>query len=154
MYTEQITQRIALGAGIPPQTLNNAIANTDAIDMSKSKRAMFVLSIGAITGSISAWLQESAATGSGWPSNGAAGAFTQANGVGLSLTALTSSNTEYTFEVRADQLSPGKQYVRLQIKETASSNALVSVAAWADEGIHEPNSLNNATAVTTQNVVA
>ena len=62
---------------------------------------------------------------------------------------------DHTFEVRADQLTPGKRYVRLQVKETAGSATIVSVVAFGDEGNHKPNNANNnTTAVVTQNVVA
>ena len=77
MYNETITQRLALGNGVPPQVLNNAILNSDGVDLQKSKRAFFILSIGAVTGggSISAWLQESA-DNSTWTANDTAGSFT------------------------------------------------------------------------------
>jgi hypothetical protein len=155
VYSEQITQRIALGAGIPPQTLNNNRLSTDAVDMSKAHRAFFVLSIGAITGSISAWLQESA-DNSSWTANDTAGAFSNSGAANVSQTGLTTANNEATFEVRADQLTAGKRYVRLQIKEVNSSNALVCVVCWSDEGNHKPNNSNNATAIPSanQNVVA
>jgi hypothetical protein len=39
MYTETITQRLALGAGIPPQSANNSTLNTDAINLQESHRA-------------------------------------------------------------------------------------------------------------------
>jgi hypothetical protein len=152
MYMETITQRMALGAGVAPQTLNNARLNSDAVDMLKSKRAMFILSIGAITGSISAWLQESA-DNSTWTANDTAGAFSGGAGGNTSQTGLTTANKLYTFECRADNLTSGKRYVRLQIKEVNSSNALVTVTAFGDEGNAKPNNANNASAVTTQNVV-
>jgi hypothetical protein len=44
--------------------------------------------------------------------------------------------------------------VRLQIKETGSQNVLVTVIAFGDEGNAKPNNANNASAVTTQNVVS
>ena len=64
--------------GIVPQTLNNARLNSDGIDMQQSRRAMFVLSIGAVTGggSINAYLQESA-DNSSWTANDTAGALLQ-----------------------------------------------------------------------------
>lgn len=157
MMTETLTQRLALGAGVPPQTLNNAILNSDAVDMLKSGRAFFLLSVGANAGSLSAWLQESADNAT-WTANATAGSFSgqsgSSSGANTSQTGITAANGEYTFEVRADQLSTGKRYCRLQIKETSGANVLVSVAAWGDEGTHKPNNANNATAVTTQNVVA
>jgi hypothetical protein len=155
MYSETITQRLALMNGIAPQTLNNAILNSDGIDMQKSRRAFFILSIGAVTngGSISAWLQESA-DNSTWTANGQAGAFSNSGGSNVSQTGLTTANQETTFEVRTDQLTTGKRYVRLQIKETGSQNVLVAVAAYGDEGVHKPNNVNNGANVGTQNVVS
>jgi hypothetical protein len=155
MYTEQITQRLALSNGIAPQTLNNARLNSDAVDMQKSRRAIFILQIGAVTGggSISAWLQESA-DNSTWTANDTAGSFSNSGGNNVSQTGLTTSNKTYTFEVRASQLTTGKRYVRLQIKETGSQNVLVTVVGFGDEGVEKPNNANNGTAVTTQNVIS
>jgi hypothetical protein len=155
MYNETITQRLALGNGVPPQVLNNAILNSDGVDLQKSKRAFFILSVGAVTGggSISAWLQESA-DNSTWTANGQAGAFGNSGGSNVSQTGITTANTEYTFEVRTDQLTTGKRYVRLQIKETGSQNVYVTVAAYGDEANNKPGNANNAANVNTQNVVS
>src|SRR5437660_2235274 len=134
MQTEQITQRIALMNGIAPQTLNNARLSSDGVDLAQSRRAFFVLTMGAVTGggSISAWLQESA-DNSSWTANDTAGAFSNSGAANVSQTGLTTSNKLYSFEVRADQLTTGKRYVRLQIKETGSQNVLVTVAAFGDD---------------------
>ena len=153
MYTETLTQRLALMNGIAPQTLNNARLNSDGIDMQLSHKAMFILSIGANAGSISAWLQESA-DNSSWTANDTAGAFANSGAANVSQTGLTTANKEYTFEVRADQLTTGKRYVRLQIKEVNVQNVLVAVTTYGDEGVHKPNNANNGANVATQNVVA
>src|SRR5262249_1690467 len=153
MYTETLTQRLALGNGIAPQTLNNARLSSDGIDLARSKRAIFLLSIGSNSGSISAWLQESA-DNSSWTANDTAGAFSGSGGSNVSQTGLTTANKVYTFEVRADQLTAGKRYVRLQIKEVNSANVLVAVVAFGDEGNTKPNNANNAGNVSTQNVVS
>jgi hypothetical protein len=155
MYMERLTEALALYAGIPPQTLNNARLSSDGIDMQKSKRALFTLSIGAVTGggSISAWLQESA-DNSTWTANDTAGAFSNSGALNVSQTGLTAANKETTFEVRFDQLTTGKRYVRLQIKETGAQNVLVAVVAQGGEGVQKPNNQFNAAAVATQNVVA
>ena len=155
MYTETLTQRLALMNGIAPQQLNNNRLSTDGIDMEMSRRAFFVLSVGAVTGggSISAWLQESA-DNSTWTANDTAGSFSNSAGNNVSQTGLTTANKIVTFEVRAGQLTTGKRYVRLQIKETGSQNVLVAVAAFGDEGIHKPNNANNGANVGTQNVVS
>ncbi len=155
MQTEQITQRLALMNGIAPQTLNNARLNSDGIDMQQSRRAFFVLSIGAVVGggSINAYLQESA-DNSSWTANDTAGSFSNSGAGNVSQTGLTTATKETTFEVNASQLTNGKRYVRLQIKETGSQNVLVAVTAFGDEGMHKPNNLNNGANVATQNVVS
>src|SRR6266851_3895009 len=152
MYTEQITQRLGLAAGIAPQQLNNARLNSDGIDVSKFKRIFFVLSIGANAGSISAWLQESA-DNSSWTANDTAGAFSGGAGGNTSLTGLVSANKIYTFEARADNITAGKRYVRLQIKEVNSANVQVCVVSYGDEADAKPGNAQNASAVTTQQVV-
>jgi hypothetical protein len=154
MYTEQITERLALGAGVPPQTVNNAAVNTDSVDMQKSRRAFFLVSFGAtVGGTVTLSLQESA-DNSTWQANGSAGAFSNSGGANVQQTlAAPTANSEYTFEVRAGQLSPGKRYVRLNINVSANNN-LLAAAAWGDEGNHKRNNFNNAAAVLTQNVVA
>jgi hypothetical protein len=155
MYTETLTQRQGIANGIPPQVLNNAILNSNGIDMSKFRRAQFTLYIGAVTGggSINCDLQESA-DNSTWTANGTAGAFSNSGGANVSQTGLTTANQITTFEVNQSQLTTGKRYVRLQIKETGSQNVYVSVDATGDECEHKPGNLNNGTAVGTQNVVA
>jgi hypothetical protein len=158
MYQEQVTQALSLANGIPPQVLNNAILNTDGIDLDGvqgCKRAFFTLSIGAVTGggSISAWLQESA-DNSSWTANGQAGAFSNSGGNNVSQTGLTTANQETTFEVRSDQLTPGKRYVRLQIKETGSQNVNVCVVAFGAEAAHKPANKTLGANVGTQNVVS
>jgi hypothetical protein len=152
---EQITQSMALAAGIPPQTLNNARLNSDGIDMLYSKRAIFILSIGAVTGggSINWYLQESA-DNSSWTANDTAGSFSNSGGTNTSVTGLTTANKVYTVEVKDSQLTTGKRYVRLQIKETGSQNVLVAVVGFGAEGVHKPDNAQNASAVTTQSVVA
>lgn len=153
MYTEQITQRLALAAGVAPVSLSNARTSTDGIDMQASRRAFFIVSIGASVGSWSAWLQEDSVSNFANSSNDTAGAFSGSGGTNVSLTAQTTASKEYTFEVRDEDLSPGKRYVRLQLKENNVGATLISCTAFGDEGIHKPNNANNASAVQTQKVV-
>jgi hypothetical protein len=154
MFTETITQRLGLAAGVAPQVLNNSTLNSDGVDLSKFKRAFLILSIGANAGSISAWLQEDSVSSFANTTNGQAGSFSNSGGNSVSQTGLTTANKEYTFEVRTDQLSTGKRYVRLQIKEVNSQNVNVCITAFGDEADAKPGNANNASAVTTQNVVS
>ena len=152
MYTEQLTQRLALANGIAPQTLNKARRSSDGIDMQASRRAIFVLSLGANAGSINWYLQESA-DNSTWTTNDTAGAFSGSGGTNTSATGLTAANKEYTVECRDEDLTAGKRYVRLQIKETNVGVANVAVVAFGDEAVHKPGKANNAANVSTQSVV-
>jgi hypothetical protein len=154
MYTESITQRLALAAGLAPATYNGTNQNTDAVDMTKSKKAFFIVTFGAtVGGTVVLSLQEDDGTGT-WSGNGVAGAFSQSGGLNVQQSlAPPVAGKEYTFEVRADQLSPGKKQVRLNTTVTANNN-LMAVVAFGDEGIHKPNFVNNAGAVSTQNQVA
>jgi hypothetical protein len=122
--------------------------------MQQSKRAFFILYMGAVTGggSINWYLQESA-DNSTWTANDTAGAFSGGAGGNTSATGLTTANKETTVECRQDNLTAGKRYVRLQVKETGSQNVNVAVIAFGDEGDHKPNNANNGANVATQNVV-
>jgi hypothetical protein len=144
MYSEQITQRLAISNGIPPQTINNATVTTNAVDLQLAHRAFFALYLGSLTGgaSINAKLRESS-DNSSW---------SDLAGSNVSIIAKTASNKIETFEVRADQLT--KRYVQLSVSETAGQNALVACVAFSDEGIHKPNNVNNGSQVDTQSVVA
>jgi hypothetical protein len=143
MMTEQLTQALSLANPIHPQVLNNATLNTAGIDMQQTRRAFFVLDIGAVVngGSINAKLQESADNTS----------WSDLAGANVSITAKTTASKLETFEVRAGQLS--KRYVRLQVAETGGQNVYVCAQAIGGQGIHKPNSANNGTAVDTQSVV-
>jgi hypothetical protein len=144
MYTEQITQRLGIATPIHPQLLNNGTLNSGAVDMSVFHRAFFAMDLGAITngGSITATLQESNDLSS-WSSLA---------GSNVSMSAVTTASKVYTFEARSDQMS--KRYLRLSVQETGGQNVNVCVLAWGDEAAHKPGSAQNATAVSTQNVVS
>ncbi len=156
MYTETVTHRQAISNGVPPQQLNGTRAFTNSIDMAKCHRAFFTIYIGTVTsGSISAWLQESSDNFvTDVPSNDTASACSMSSGNNVSSTGNTTTNSIITFEVRADQLTPGKRYTRLEVKEVNSSATYVTVIAVGEEGNHKPNNLNNGGAVVQQNVVS
>ena len=144
MYTETITQRLALGNGIAPQVINNVILNTPGLDLSLARRAFFHVSVGAVVngGSLTCTLQESTDNAT----------WTNLAGTNVSQAGLTQANKITTFEARADQLS--KRYLRLAVQETGAQNVNVAVACWTDEAAHKPNSVANGANVATQNVVS
>jgi len=153
MYMEQITERIGLNNGIAPQTLNNGFLNSDYVDLSKFKRALFILTIGANAGSVQYYLQEDSVTNFANSTNGVAGSFSNSGGNNVSRTGLTAASKIYTIEVRADQLSAGKRYVRLNVKENNVGNATLAVVGYGDDADSKKGSANNGTAVTNQDVV-
>ena len=145
MYTEQVTQSAALAAAIAPQTLNNANVKTGSVDMSNSKRAFFVVEVGAVTGGGSLILQliEDTAANLGTATNLAGNNVSQVT---------TTANKQITFEARNDQMT--KRYLGLKITETCSQNVLVAAVAIGMEADRKPNSANNDATVQTQNIVS
>jgi hypothetical protein len=154
VYTETITQRLGLGAGVAPIQANNQALNTDAVDMSLFKRAFFEVQFGAtVGGTVTLSLQESADNVS-YPAAGTASPFSGSGGTNVQQAlAPPVAGKLYTFEVRADQLSAGKRYVRLNANVSANNN-LIAITAFGDEAVHKPGNVNNNTNVATQNVVA
>jgi hypothetical protein len=146
MYTEQITQAMAIGPAVPPQVINNTNKTAGGVDMSLSRRAIFLLEIGAVAagGSINAQLVEDTQASLATATNLA--------GSNTSLTGLTTANKQYTFEARAGQMT--KRYLGLKITETGSQNVNVCVVPIGMEGIHKPDNANNDASVATQNVVS
>jgi hypothetical protein len=149
VFTEQLTQRYAIGQPIFPQTANNNTKQTLAIDLEFSRRAFFLLMIGNVTagGSINAKLQDSS-DNSVW-ADLATDAPTLNN---ISLTGLTTTGRQYTFEVKASQVP--KRYVRLSVTETGGFNVIVACACWGEEGNHKPDNAQNDASVITQQVAS
>jgi hypothetical protein len=114
--------------------------------MSVSRRAIFILEIGAVVGggSINAQLVEDTQASLATATNLA--------GSNTSLTGLTTANKQYTFEARAGQMT--KRYLGLKITETGVQNVNVCVVAIGMEGVHKPDNANNDASVVTQNVVS
>ena len=146
MYTEQITQAMVIGLSVNPQVINNASKLAGGVDMSLSRRAIFILEIGAVTGggSINAQLVEDV--------NQNLSTATNLAGNNTSLTGLTTANKQYTFEARAGQMT--KRYLGLKITETGVQNVTVTVIGFGDEAGHKPGNANNDASVVTQNVVS
>jgi hypothetical protein len=139
MYTEQLSQALSIAAApVHPQTLNNSNQSTGGVDMSKLRRCLFVIDIGAIAngGSVTAKLQESA-DNTNW-----------SDVAGGSATAVTSSSKVITLEERADQLSAGKRYLRCNVAETAGQNAVCCVLPLGGKAVNKPASANDHTSVT------
>lgn len=143
MYTEQLSQALALGTPIHPVSQGVGTADSGGLDVQKFRRAMFVVNVGAVGagGTVDAKLQESADNST----------FTDLSGTGVSITQITTSNKVATLEVRAGQLT--KRYVRCRV--TVGGNAvLIAVNALGGEAVVKPGSQNDAAAVAQRQVVA
>src|SRR5690242_3058191 len=132
MFTEQLSQGLSIAAPqVQPQTLNNASASTGSggVDLAKFRRALFVVQVGSVTagGSLTAKLQESATGTGSWSDIS-----------GSTITAITASNKVATLEVRADQLSAGKRYVRCTLTEGGSQNVVCSCLPLGAEAVQKP----------------
>src|SRR6266436_3642001 len=98
MLTEQLTQALALCTEVDPQVINNTNKTAGPIDMSKFRRALFVVNVGAVTGggSLNFQLVEDTAANLGTATNLA--------GSNVSQAGFTTANKLVTFEVRSDQM--------------------------------------------------
>ena len=128
------------------QVINNTNKTAGPIDMSKFKRALFVVNVGAVAGggSLNFQLIEDTASNLGTATNLA--------GNNVSQTGFTTANKLVTFEARADQMT--KRYLGLKVTETGSQNVNVCVIGFGVEAIEKPGNANNAASVNTQNVVS
>jgi hypothetical protein len=132
MYTEQMTQGVVV-AGTPVHSQSVAVgtASTGGVDMQEFRRALFVLDIGAAGGgNVTMQLQESADNAT-WSNVATAGTW--------ATTAISTSNSVASIEIRAGQLSAGKRYVRAQLTVATAAMQLACVPVGG-EAIHKPGS--------------
>ena len=146
MFTEQLTQALGFCTEVDPQVINNTSKTTGSVDMSKFKRALFVVNVGAVTGGGALTMQLVEDTQSSLATA------TNLAGNNASQTGFTTANKLVTFEARADQMT--KRYLGLKVTETGSQNVNVCVIGFGAEAIHKPGSAQNAASVNTQNVVS
>jgi hypothetical protein len=150
MYTEQLTQRLGITAPVSPQQLTTTTTvNSGSVDMSKFHRALFFFETGAFGGTsptLSAVLQiQDSPDGATWTNNAT-----------VSSATVTAASKQATLEIRADQLSSGARYVRLQAVCTVggtSPTIPVAVVGFGDEAAHKPGSAQNDASVVSQTVV-
>jgi hypothetical protein len=146
MYVEQLTQSLGFCTEVDPQVLNNSNKTAGPVDMSKFKRALFVVNVGAVAGGGALTLQLIEDTQSSLATA------TNLAGNNTSQTGFNTANKLVTFEVRSDQMT--KRYLGLKVTETGSQNVNVCVIGLGGEAIEKPGNANNAASVNTQNVVS
>lgn len=123
-----LSEQLAVVATIDPDAYSAGTYDSDAVDMSKFERAMFVVAAGDLgtSATIDFKLQES---------DQAAGTYTDL--VGKAITQLTQagadSDKQAIVEIKADELAEGKRYVRgrLVVGVAASDAGVVAFAGDA-----------------------
>lgn len=141
MFTEQLTQALS----IPVQSLlpqNRAFDNTNAavvgpINTNVFRRIFAHVQVGVVTtnSNIQAFFQAS---------NVNNGTFTNvANGPTIGI--VNTSNTEYTLEIRADQMPAGKPWLQLGVLVNVA-NAFLSAELYGGESAYKPAQSYNANA--------
>lgn len=149
MYTEQLSQALSIAAApVHPQAIAVGTADTGGIDMSKFRRALFVLDVGAFGASatVDMKLQES-------PDNST---FTDLAGTGVSITQLAAAggnNRLASLEARAGQLSAGKRYLRARVTVGTATTTLACLALGG-EAIDKPGNAQDVAAVAQRSVVS
>jgi hypothetical protein len=148
MYTEQMSQGLSIaGNPIHPQSLAAATpTGTGGIDMSKFRRALFILDVGAFGASatVDMKLQES-------PDNAT---WTDLAGTGVAITQLAvagGNNRLATLEARAGQLT--KRYLRALVTVGTAATQVCCIALGG-EAISKPGSQNDVAAVAQRSVVS
>ncbi len=131
---EQLTQGLAVAGQIKSQTLNNSNDSCTDIDMSKFRRVLVVVNVGANTGSLVVKLQDATSKGG-----------TYADISGAALTAITAANKVATIEIRDDQT---RGWLKVVATEGNSSNCAVGCLALGGEGDWKPANAQDIAAVT------
>ena len=124
MYTEQMSEKLAVVATIDPDSYAAGIYYTDAIDMRLFRRAMFVVAVGdmAATATVDFRVLEGATN---TPAT---------NMTGKAITQLTQASTDAdkqaVVEVAAEEIDPANRYIRgkLVINNDACDVAVIGLA--------------------------
>lgn len=139
--SSHLSERLAIVATIDPQSASAGNYDSDAVDVSKFERVMFVLLAGALgsSGTVDFKLRESDASGGtyGDISGKAATQLTQAG---------TDDNKQVVIEIKADELTDGKRFVKARVT-TATAASLVALVALAGEARDRPISADDLASV-------
>lgn len=141
MYTERLSEALAVVSTIDPVSQSAATVTGDIIDMSKYSRLLFVLSVGALGASatVDYLIQGSAASNMGSP----------ATITGKSITQLTKAgsddNKQVIVEVTAEEVAAqGFRYVRDSLT-VATAACLISVVVLGLVDVTPASALDLAT---------
>jgi hypothetical protein len=135
MYTEQLTQSLALADQIPLQILNGANASSTGIDMSAARRCLFDVQIGVYVGAatVQAVLQTCQYAAFNSAVHNMTGGITNALGNANNNTHMTLETTDEAIQNQ----NAGDRYCRVTI--IVGVNAVtVGATGWAGEAEHKP----------------
>jgi hypothetical protein len=136
MYTQQLSQRLGVVGSIHSASQSVGTALTEAIDLSKSRRFLFVVDVGALGASATVDFKVQGATTSG-------GTYTTI--ANTSIAQITTNNQVATVEITTEgvqALNLGYTYIKgALVVGTAASQA--SVVAYAADSRNEPTSKQN-----------
>lgn len=138
-----LSEKVAVGAAIDPQLVDNNNVTSDYIDMSKFERVMFVVQVGATDTTVDAAIM--AATDSGGTSAAAV------SGKAITQLGATDDNKQAILEINAAEvaaLSGSKTHVACKITVgDGSTGAYVSCIGLAAEPRFHPASDNDVASV-------
>jgi hypothetical protein len=125
LMSSYLSERLAIVATVDPDAYSAGTYDSDAIDLSKFERVLFVVAVGDLgtNATVDFVVQESDAAGGSY-----------ANLAGKAITQLTQAGSDADkqalVEVKADELSEGKRYVRgrLTIGVAACDAAILALA--------------------------
>jgi hypothetical protein len=123
MYSAQLSERLAVVATIDPVSQGAGTVLTDAVDMSKFSRVIFILILGAMTtnSTVDFKLREAATSGG-----------TYSDITGKSVTQLTQASTDdnkqVVVEIKNDELTDGKQFVKGSLTVAVAATVLAVIA--------------------------
>ncbi len=146
MYTEQLTQALSIPSNPTHAAAQTASFNSGSVDLQKFRRALFIIDIGAVSGTsptFDAKLQESTDNST----------FSDLSGSNVSISQITNANRTVTLEVRAGQLT--KRYARIAVTIGGTTPSFTCcVIPIGSEAVEKPASANDAAQVDQRKVVA
>jgi hypothetical protein len=146
MYTEQLTQALSIPSNPTHAAAQTASFNSGSVDLQKFRRALFIIDIGAVSGTsptFDAKLQESTDNSS----------FSDLSGSNVSISQITTASHTVTLEVRAGQIT--KRYVRVAVTIGGTSPSFTCcVIPIGGEAVEKPGNANDAAQVDQRKVVA
>jgi len=128
VFTERLTESIGLPANPAHAATRSASFNTNSVNLRQFRRALWIIDVGTISaGTLDAKVQESPDSSS-WFDLVPAVAITQ----------ITAGSVTVTVEVRSDQLTSGRRFVRLALTLGGGPSMVMAVITLAAEPDQRP----------------